>query len=235
MVNPILVALDVPSLTQAESMARSLKGHVGGYKVGLELLMGEGPESVSRIAKIGLPVFADAKLLDIPNTAERAARQLAAHGARWVTAHASGGSQMIEAVASGLIAGSEDGKAGVLGVTVLTSLDQSDLAALGVSDSVQNHSVELARLARNAGAEGVICSPLEVGTLKVLFPGILAVTPGIRPAGSDQGDQKRTATPVEALRAGADFIVVGRAITGALDPVASAASIVDSLRAAELF
>lgn len=233
--NPILVALDVPSLTQAESMARSLKGHVGGYKVGLELLMGEGPESVSRIAKIGLPVFADAKLLDIPNTAERAARQLAAHGARWVTAHASGGSQMIEAVASGLIAGSEDGKAGVLGVTVLTSLDQNDLAALGVSDSVQNHSVELARLVRNAGAEGVICSPLEVGALKVLFPGFLAVTPGIRPAGSDQGDQKRTATPVEALRAGADFIVVGRAITGASDPVASAASIVDSLRAAELF
>ena len=233
--NPILVALDVPSLTQAESMARSLKGQVGGYKVGLELLMGEGPESVSRIAKIGLPVFADAKLLDIPNTAERAARQLAAHGARWVTAHASGGSQMIEAVASGLIAGSEDGRAGVLGVTVLTSLDQSDLAALGVSDSVQNHSVELARLARNAGAEGVICSPLEVGTLKVLFPEFLAVTPGIRPAGSDKGDQKRTATPVEALRAGADFIVVGRAITGASDPVASAASIVDSLRAAELF
>jgi len=234
-VNPILVALDVPSLTQAESMARSLKGQVGGYKVGLELLMGEGPESVSRIAKIGLPVFADAKLLDIPNTAERAARQLAAHGARWVTAHASGGSQMIEAVASGLIAGSEDGRAGVLGVTVLTSLDQSDLAALGVSDSVQNHSVELARLAWNAGAEGVICSPLEVGTLKVLFPGFLAVTPGIRAGGSDQGDQKRTATPVEALRAGADFIVVGRAITGASDPVASAASIVDSLRAAELF
>ncbi len=234
MVNPILVALDVPSLTQAESLARSLEGHVGGYKVGLELLMGEGPESVSRIAKIGLPVFADAKLLDIPNTAERAARQLAAHGARWVTAHASGGSRMIEAVASGLTSGSEDGKAGVLGVTVLTSLDQNDLAALGVSDSVQTHSVELARLARNAGAEGVICSPLEVGTLKGLFPGFLVVTPGIRPAGSDQGDQKRTATPVEALRSGADFIVVGRAITGASDPVGSAASIVESLRSATL-
>ena len=235
MVNPILVALDVPSLTQAESMARSLKGQVGGYKVGLELLMGDGPESVSRVAKIGLPVFADAKLHDIPSTAERAARQLAAHGARWVTAHASGGSRMIEAVASGLTSGSEDGKVGVLAVTVLTSLDRGDLGALGVSDSVQTHSVELARLARNTGVEGVICSPLEVGTLKMLFPGLLAVTPGIRPAGSDQGDQKRTATPVEALRAGADFIVVGRPITGASDPVASAASIVDSLRAAELF
>jgi orotidine-5'-phosphate decarboxylase len=234
-VNPILVALDVPSLTQAESLARSLEGHVGGYKVGLELLMGEGPESVSRIAEIGLPVLADAKLHDIPSTAERAARQLAAHGARWVTAHASGGSRMIEAVASGLTAGSEDEKVGILAVTVLTSLDQRDLRALGVSDSVQSHSVELARLAGNAGAEGVICSPLEVGMLKGLFPGFLAVTPGIRPGGSDQADQKRTATPVEALRAGADFIVVGRAITGASDPVASAASIVDSLRAAELF
>ncbi len=232
--NPILVALDVPSLTQAESLARSLKGHVGGYKVGLELLMGEGPESVSRIAKIGLPVFADAKLHDIPNTAERAARQLAAHGARWVTAHASGGSRMIEAVASGLTSGSKDGKVGVLAVTVLTSLDQTDLAALGVSGSVQTRSVELARLARNAGAEGVICSPLEVGALKGLFPGFLVVTPGIRPAGSDQGDQKRTATPVGALRAGADFIVVGRAITGASDPVGSAASIVESLRSATL-
>ncbi len=235
MVNPILVALDVPNLTEAERLARSLEGHVGGYKVGLELLMGEGPESVSRIAMIGLPVFADAKLHDIPNTAERAARQLAAHGARWVTAHASGGSRMIDAVASGLIAGSQDGNVGVLGVTVLTSLDQSDLAALGVSGSVQTHAVELARLARNAGAEGVICSPLEVGRLKELFPGFLAVTPGIRPGGSDQGDQKRTATPAAALRAGADFIVVGRAITGASDPVAAAASIVDSLRAGELF
>ena len=141
---------------------------------------------------------------------------------------------MIEAVASGLTSGSKEGKVGVLAVTVLTSLDQSDLGALGVSGSVETHSVELARLARNAGAEGVICSPLEVGMLKSLFPEFLAVTPGIRPGGSDQGDQKRTATPVEALRAGADFIVVGRAITGTSDPVASAALIVASLRAAQL-
>lgn len=232
--NPILVALDVPDLARAERLARSLDGYVGGFKVGLELLMGEGPESVARIADFGLPVFVDAKLHDIPNTTERAARQLATHGARWITAHATGGSRMIEAAASGLTAGSEGRKTGVLAVTVLTSLDRTDLDALGVSRPVQTQSVELARLARVAGAEGVICSPLEVASVKALSPEFLAVTPGIRPGGSAQGDQKRTATPVEALRAGADFIVVGRAITEASDPVASASSIVESLRSAAL-
>jgi orotidine-5'-phosphate decarboxylase len=233
-VNPILVALDVSDLARAERLARSLDGYVGGFKVGLELLMGEGPESVSRIAELGLPVFADAKLHDIPNTTERAARQLAAHGARWITAHATGGSRMIEAAASGLAAGSKGRKAGVLAVTVLTSLDQTDLEALGMSGSVRARSVELARLARRAGAEGVICSPLEVASVKTLSPQFLVVTPGIRPGGSAHGDQKRTATPVEALRAGADFIVVGRAITEASDPVASATSILESLRSAAL-
>lgn len=232
--NPILVALDVSDLARAERLARSLDGYVGGFKVGLELLMGEGPESVSRIAELGLPVFADAKLHDIPNTTERAARQLAAHGARWITAHATGGSRMIEAAASGLTAGSEGRKVGVLAVTVLTSLDQTDLEALGMSGSVRARSVELARLARRAGAEGVICSPLEVASVKKLSPQFLVVTPGIRPGGSAHGDQKRTATPVEALRAGADFIVVGRAITAASDPVASATSILESLRSAAL-
>ncbi|MCZ6519154.1 MAG: orotidine-5'-phosphate decarboxylase [Actinobacteria bacterium] len=234
MVNPILVALDVSDLARAERLARSLDGYVGGFKVGLELLMGEGPESVSRIAGLGLPVFADAKLHDIPNTTERAARQLAAHGARWITAHATGGSRMIEAAASGLAAGSEGRKVGVLAVTVLTSLDQTDLKTLGMPGSVRARSVELARLARRAGAEGVICSPLEVASVKKLSPQFLVVTPGIRPGGSAHGDQKRTATPVEALRAGADFIVVGRAITEASDPVASATSILESLRSAAL-
>ncbi len=234
MVNPILVALDVSDLARAERLARSLDGYVGGFKVGLELLMGEGPESVSRIAVLGLPVFADAKLHDIPNTTERAARQLAAHGARWITAHATGGSRMIEAAASGLTAGSEGRKVGVLAVTVLTSLDQTDLETLGMPGSVRARSVELARLARRAGAEGVICSPLEVASVKKLSPQFLVVTPGIRPGGSAHGDQKRTATPVEALRAGADFIVVGRAITEASDPVASATSILESLRSAAL-
>ena len=234
MVNPILVALDLSDLARAERLARSLDGYVGGFKVGLELLMGEGPESVSRIAELGLPVFADAKLHDIPNTTERAARQLAAHGARWITAHATGGSRMIEAAASGLTAGSEGRKAGVLAVTVLTSLQQTDLETLGMSGSVRTQSVELARLARRAGAEGVICSPLEVAAVKTLSPQFLVVTPGIRTGGSAHGDQKRTATPVEALRAGADFIVVGRAITEASDPVASATSILESLRSAAL-
>jgi orotidine-5'-phosphate decarboxylase len=123
---------------------------------------------------------------------------------------------------------------GVLAVTVLTSLDQTDLETLGMPGSVRARSVELARLARRAGAEGVICSPLEVASVKKLSPQFLVVTPGIRPGGSAHGDQQRTATPVEALRAGADFIVVGRAITEASDPVASATSILESLRSAAL-
>jgi orotidine-5'-phosphate decarboxylase len=233
-VNPVLVALDLANLEQAERLARALKDQVGGFKVGLELLMSEGPEVVSRIADLGLPVFADAKLHDIPNTVEHAAAALASRGARWVTAHVSGGFQMLEAAVVGLNSGSGAGSAGVLGVTVLTSLDHEDLQALGVYRSVQAQTLELARLAESAGAEGVICSPLEVSSVKSIAPGLKAVTPGIRPNGSDDHDQKRTATPVEAMEAGADWIVVGRAITAAADPVDAALSIVESLRAASL-
>ena len=234
MVNPVLVALDLPNLKQAEQLARTLKDHVGGFKVGLELLMSEGPDAVSRIADLGLPLFADAKLHDIPNTVQNTARALASRGARWVTAHVGGGTQMLEAAVAGLNSGSGSRSAGVLGVTVLTSLDNEDLEALGVFRSVHAQTLELARLARSAGAEGVICSPLEVASVKSIAPGLKAVTPGIRLHDSATHDQKRTSTPIEALEAGADLIVVGRAITDATDPAAAAFSIVESLRAASL-
>jgi orotidine-5'-phosphate decarboxylase len=233
-VNPVLVALDLPNLERAEQSARALKDHVGGFKVGLELLMSEGPEVVSRIAELGLPVFADAKLHDIPNTVEHAAAALASRGARWVTAHVGGGIQMLEAAVVGLSSGSGARSAGVLGVTVLTSLDREDLQALGVTRSVEAQTLELARLAESAGAEGVICSPLEVSSVKSIALELKAVTPGIRLHDSDDHDQKRTSTPVEALKAGADWIVVGRAITAAADPVDAALSIVESLRSASL-
>lgn len=232
--NPLLVALDLPSLEQAEKLARALSDQVGGFKVGLGLLMSEGPEVVSKIANVGLPVFADAKLHDIPNTVENASHALAARGARWVTAHVGGGTQMLEAAVTGLESGSGARSVGVLGVTILTSLDINDLDALGVSRSVEAQTLELTRLAWASGAEGVICSPLEVSSVKSMAPGITTVTPGIRPSGTDTDDQKRTSTPVEALEAGADLIVVGRAITGADDPVDAAAAIIDTLRAASL-
>lgn len=222
--NPILVALDLASLEEAESLARRLEPHVGGFKVGLELIMAEGPEAVSRIAAIGPPVFADVKLHDIPNTVHRAAQQVSRRGARWMTIHGAGGRAMIEAAVEGAGAGS-----GVLVVTVLTSLDDEDLEAVGVMRGVPDQVSAIARLAGVGGAEGVICSPFEASVVKAQGAGLIAVTPGVRVQGGDAGDQKRFATPREAVELGADYLVVGRSITGADDPVAAAARMAASL------
>lgn len=222
--NPILLALDLGDLAAAERLARAIKPHIGGYKVGLELMMSEGPESVSRIARLGLPVFADAKLHDIPNTAAAAARALAAHGARWVTAHASGGGRMLEAVADGLA-----DRAGLLAVTVLTSLEDEDVTISGLS-AVSAQVEDFVAVAASSGAEGVVCAVHEAAMVKELAADLIVVTPGIRLEGDERDDQRRVATPEEAVGSGADLIVVGRAITGAPDPVASAAEIADRVR-----
>lgn len=226
MVNPILVALDFNDRNDTLDMARTIQDSVGGYKVGLELMMSVGPRIVSDLAGLGLPVFADAKLHDIPNTVRGAAAALSARGARWITVHAFGGHEMIEAANHGLAEGS-GGKAGALAVTVLTSLDDSDLDGVGCQEGVASTVGRLADIATRAGAEGVICSPNEAGLVKARSPKLLAVTPGIRPAGADTHDQKRTATPAEAVRAQADLLVVGRAITAAPDPAAAAAEIAE--------
>ncbi len=223
--NPILVALDVDSLGRAEELAASLSPHVGGFKVGLELIMAEGPIAVTAIAGSGLPVFADVKLHDIPNTVKGAVSQIVSHGARWVTAHASGGRAMLEAAVEA--AGEE---AGVLAVTVLTSLDASDLAATGVARGPEDQVLAMAGLAAATGAEGVVCSPREVELIKATYPGLMAVTPGVRTVEREHDDQKRVATPVEAINAGSDYLVIGRAITAAADPSAAAASIRASLQ-----
>lgn len=228
MVNPVLVALDVPDRDAALSLARLVLPHVGGFKVGLELLMACGPSVISDLAELGLPVFADAKLHDIPNTVGGAAREIGKRGARWVTVHSSGGRAMVEAAVEGM---NGAGSGGVLAVTVLTSLSAPDLPAIGVVPDVTELAVKLAGLAANAGAEGVVCSPLELHAIGRAHPGLIRVTPGIRPPGSDPGDQKRVATPRAALDAGADFLVVGRAITAAPDPAAEAARIANSILA----
>lgn len=229
--NPILVALDLPDLSRAQALARSLAPVVGGFKVGLELLMAEGGRAVSQIADLGQPVFADAKLHDIPNTVYRAAKQLAMRDARWVTVHASGGPEMLEAANEGLHAGAPASDVGILGVTVLTSLDRESLELKSTDGSVLDITLSLATRSAEAGLEGVICSPQEVSDIKTHHPMLRTVTPGIRPVGIETHDQKRTATPLEALQMGADFLVIGRPITAAPDPILATRMILDSIGA----
>lgn len=223
---PLLVALDVDSAESAVRMARLLGPHVGGFKVGLRLLHGPGPGIVGALARLGKPVFADAKLHDIPSQVEAAARRLGSHGARWVTVHASGGRAMVEAAVSGF-----GGGEGILAVTVMTSLDEATLHEAGFATSPGRLTSRLAALAAAAGAEGAVCAPQEIHTVKQAAPALRIVCPGIRPEGSARDDQARTSTPAEAFQRGADWLVVGRPIVNATDPVAAANAIVASIPA----
>jgi len=229
-VNPILVALDMPDVDAAEDLARKLAGTVRGFKVGLELMMAEGPAALERIASLGSPVFADVKLADIPNTVHEASMQLAKHGARWVTVHAAGGGEMISAAVAGLDHGAEGRDVGVLAVTVLTSLDSDDLQTTGITRSLDEQVEALSVLASLHGAEGVVCSPREASIVKAAAPDLLAVTPGIRLAAGDHHDQKRVSTPAAALGNGADLLVIGRAITKSPDPLRTVEEIVAVLQ-----
>ena len=231
MVSRVLVALDVPEGDRALELATLLRPQVGGFKVGLELLMGEGPGIVTRVADLGAPVFVDAKLHDIPNTVAGAIRRLGALGPRWITVHSSGGEEMVRAAVEGL-AESSGGRAGVLAITVLTSLDAQGLVSVGVGRSLGDQAEAMSRLAAGAGAEGVVCAVPEASRVKALGLGLTVVTPGIRPVGSDKGDQRRVATPGRAMMAGADLLVVGRPITAAPDPLAAAVAVNDEIMAA---
>ena len=219
MVSRLIVALDFPTLDEAERVAKELVDHVAGFKVGMELLMGEGPRAIGKISGLGQPVFADAKLHDIPNTVERAATRISEAGARWVTVHAAGGSEMMQAAISGM------GDAGVLAVTMLTSLEASDLPAIGISATAEDHVLAMTRLAAAASVEGVVCSPAEISAVKRADAGLKVFTPGVRPEESATDDQKRVATPETAVRDGADYLVIGRPITRADDPAQSARKI----------
>ena len=227
----LVVALDVPSGEEALRLADDLHPHVDGFKVGLELLMGEGPAIVTRLAALGAPVFVDAKLHDIPNTVAGAASRLGSIGARWVTVHASGGEEMMRSAVESLAASAE-GEAGILAVTVLTSLDAVTLERVGFSHSPGEQVTAMARLAAAAGVEGVVCAVPEAASVNALGLDLTVATPGIRPAGSEHADQKRVATPTAAMEAGADLLVVGRPITAAADPVAAALSVAREMDAA---
>jgi orotidine-5'-phosphate decarboxylase len=221
----LCAALDFPTWAAAEPFARAVAPEVGLLKVGLELFAAEGPTAVRSAAALGRPVFLDLKLHDIPNTVEGAARSAAASGAALLTVHASGGAEMIRAAVRGAGPGVR-----VLAVTVLTSLDASALAAVGLAGPPADAVVRLARLAVGAGAGGLVCSPLEVAAVRAAVgAGPLLVVPGVRPPGAAQGDQARVATPADAARAGADVLVLGRPLRDALDPAAAARAIAASL------
>lgn len=222
----LIVALDVQSRAEAVDKVKLIGDAVGFYKIGLELYTAEGPDVVKAIKDLGKKVFLDLKFHDIPRTVERAVRSGGGLGVDLMTIHSVGGKEMIKA-AHDAAAEFGTGAPKILAVTVLTSLDQADLEDIGVIGRSPADQVEaMARFAVANGADGLVCSPREVGTLaKALKTGTLFITPGVRPAGSAVGDQKRVATPGDAVRDGATHLVVGRPILGAVDPVSAARSI----------
>jgi orotidine-5'-phosphate decarboxylase len=229
--SPVFCAIDRPDLDGAVALGRSLVGAVGGLKVGLEFVTANGPDGVRRIVDLGLPVFLDVKFHDIPNTVARAVRQAARLGVAMLTLHVSGGPAMLRAALDA--AHETEPCPKLLGVTVLTSIDNDDLAALGLIDKVADQVLRLAEMAWNAGLEGLVCAPQEITLLRERFERQpLLVVPGIRPAGSVQDDQKRTLAPAEAIAAGADILVIGRPITQAADPRAAALAVAAEIAAA---
>ena len=221
--NPIYLALDVPRLEAAETLARKIAGHVGGLKLGLEFFCAHGHHGVHEIAKLGLPIFLDLKLHDIPNTVAAAMQSLHVLEPAIVTVHASGGRAMMEDAKA---AAGENCK--VVAVTVLTSLDEQDLARTGISGTPHDQALRLAELAQSAGLDGIVCSGQEVAAVHRQWKNGFFVVPGLRPAeanGSALGDQKRTVTPREARDGGASVLVIGRPISRAEDPVAAVRAI----------
>lgn len=232
--NPIFCALDTPDVEKAVSLAKQLTGSIGGAKLGMEFFYANGIAGYRAVLDAGLPIFLDLKLHDISNTVAKAVHSLMPLAPKIMTVHTQGGPGMMCAASE---AATEAAKAtGVerpkmVGVTILTSLDRTDLASIGVEGAVKDQVVRLGRLAKASGLDGVVCSPLEIEVLRdACGDDFMLVVPGIRPAGSPLGDQKRVLTPREAVDKGADVLVIGRPITGADDPAASAQSIADSLK-----
>lgn len=220
----IIVALDYATAAEALQLVQRLAPERCRLKVGLELYAAAGPDFARMLSARGFPVFLDLKFHDIPNTVAQACRQAAALGAWMLTVHCLGGSEMLRA-ASGAVAGMAR-RPLVVGVTVLTSMDSTQLSAVGVDDDIDTQVMRLARLAADCGLDGVVAAPTEAARLRVRFPApFRIVTPGIRTAGDAADDQRRFLTPAAAVRAGADYLVVGRPITRAPDPLAVLAAI----------
>ncbi len=232
----LLVALDTADLDRAKALTEALKGAVGGIKIGLELYSSRGVEGVRALAALGLPVFLDLKLHDIPNTVASAVRAILPLKPFMLTVHAAGGSAMLRAAAAAA-AEAGDARPHLVAVTVLTSLDAEDLAQVGQAGPVAEQVLRLATLARDAGIDGAVCSPRELRLLRPrLGADFILVVPGIRPAwaapaSGRNDDQKRIMSPVEAIAGGADYLVIGRPITTARSPREAALRIAAAIAA----
>ena len=222
--NSIFVAIDTPSLERAKLLAEQVRANAGGVKLGLEFFSANGPAGVAAILELGVPVFLDVKLHDIPNTVAKAVEALAPLEPAVLTVHAAGGRAMLEAAKAAAPAGTK-----VVAVTVLTSLDGDDLRSIGVSSEPREQVERLAELARSAGLDGIVCSGAEVAAARAAWPDGFFVVPGVRPAGGDVSDQKRVVTPRQALDDGASILVMGRPITAAADPVTALRDIAAAL------
>ncbi len=218
----LVVALDVSRADTARELVDRIGEAAGVYKIGLQLFTAEGPRLVQELVGSGRKVFLDLKLHDIPNTVSHAVKSAAAFGVSMLTVHAAGGSDALRAAVQ-----AADGRLSLLAVTVLTSFSDSDLFEIGVRDTTGDQVLRLAALAQETGCAGIVTSPRETALVRKSFgPGLIIVNPGVRPAGASKDDQERTATPAEAIRAGASYIVVGRPITKADDPAKAARQIV---------
>ncbi len=235
--NPIVVALDVDSADQALSLVERLRGAVGMFKVGKQLFTAAGPEIVRKIVAMGEQVFLDLKFHDIPNTVAMAGVEAARLGVSIFNVHAMGGSKMMRAVSEAVTEAAEREtmpRPIILGVTVLTSHTQDSLKEIGVERALKEEVVSLAQLCDASGIHGVVASPLEIGPIRsaIKNSGFIILTPGVRPAGAALNDQSRVMTPAEAIRAGANFLVIGRPITAANDPGAAAWKILEEVKQA---
>jgi orotidine-5'-phosphate decarboxylase len=226
--NPIFVALDTPDLEYALSLAERVAPHVGGLKLGMEFLAANGPSGIRAFEKFGLPLFADTKYHDIPNTVAGAVRSMAALGVAILNVHAAGGEAMLKAAREAARAVNPRMK--LIAVTVLTSLNDDDLTAVGQLPPARDQVLRLATLTKACGLDGVVCSAHEIAPLRqALGEDFLLAVPGIRPAGSAPGDQQRVMGPREARDASASILVIGRPITAAADPGEAARAIAESL------
>lgn len=213
MTSPLYLAIDTPHLDAALTLAQKVRNHVGGLKLGLEFFCANGHHGVHEMAKLGLPIFLDLKLHDIPNTVAKAIQSLRPLEPAILTVHTAGGRAMLEEAKAA--AGTQTK---VVGVTVLTSLDAPDLDDIGVGGAPHDQVARLSQLARRAGLDGIVCSGQEVKAARAAWPDGFFVVPGVRPAGETVGDQKRVVTPAQAMADGASILVVGRPISQAEDP-----------------
>jgi orotidine-5'-phosphate decarboxylase len=220
MKSPIFVAIDTPDLERAKMIAKRVRNHVGGIKLGLEFFSANGRHGVREMAELDLPIFLDLKFHDIPNTVGKAIQALRPLEPAILTVHVAGGRSMMEDAKAAAPIGTK-----VVGVTVLTSLDSDDLRSIGYPADPHRQVQQLSELAREAGLDGVVCSGAEVAAAHKLWPQGFFVVPGVRPEGGASGDQKRVMTPRAALDAGASILVVGRPITQADDPDLAARAI----------